>query len=220
MSVLTKKEIINLIDSKQIEFTPALDEYQLQPNSIDLRVGWSFYIPDAWKYNEKGRVAINADYTDYNSTEEYFKLIKLKPGQYFEILPHETIIISTLEKINLVSGNLAGNLYPRSSALRRGLQINTGVVDCKYSGQLTLPVVNNSNHIIKIYPGERICQMQLYTLASVLSDDEATKHGRDAGKYIDSTPYGLEAKADSNEELDLIRAGKLEELKSVYQIKP
>lgn len=218
MPVLTKKEILNLINSKQVEFSPSLDEYQLQPNSIDLRVGWSFYIPDAWKYNDKGRVAINADYTDYNSTEEYFKLIKLKPGQYFEILPHETIIVSTLEKITLLSGNLAGNLYPRSSALRRGLQINTGVVDCRYSGQLTLPVVNNSNHIIKIYPGERICQMQLYTLASELSDDEAKKHGRDDGKYIGSTPYGLEAKADSNEELDLIRAGKLDDLKNQFKI--
>lgn len=217
--VLTKKEMQNLISSGALVFTPELDEYQLQPNSIDLRVGWSFYIPDTWKYNDKGRLAVIADYLDYQNVEEYFKLIKLKPGQFFEILPKETIIISTLEKITLNTGRIAGNLFPRSSALRRGLQINTGVVDCRYSGQLTIPVVNNSNHIIKIYPGERICQLQLFELASELSEEEAKAHGRQTGKYIGSTPYGLEAKIDANEEVDLIKAGKIDELKTQFKLK-
>jgi len=217
--VLTKKELQNLISGGSIVFSPELDEYQLQPNSIDLRVGWSFYIPDTWKYNDKGRLAVIADYLDYQNVEEYFKLIKLKPGQYFEILPKETIIISTLEKITLNSGRLAGNLFPRSSALRRGLQINTGVVDCRYSGQLTIPVVNNSNHIIRIYPGERICQLQLFELASELSEEEAKSHGKQTAKYIGSTPYGLEAKVDANEEVDLIKAGKIEELKNQFKLK-
>jgi dCTP deaminase len=217
--VLTQKELLNLINSGAVTFTPELDEYQLQPNSIDLRVGWSFYIPDTWKYNEKGRVAIIADYLNCQDVEEYFKLIKLKPGQFFEILPKESILISTLEKITLNTGRLAGNLFPRSSALRRGLQINTGVVDCRYSGQLTIPVVNNSNHIIKIYPGERICQLQLFELASELSEEEAKTHGKQAAKYVGSTPYGLEAKIDANEEVDLIRTGQLEELKKQFKIK-
>jgi len=217
--ILTQKELKNLISNGAISFTPELDEYQLQPNSIDLRVGWSFYIPDTWKYNEQGRVAIIADYLNYQNVEEYFKLIKLKPGQTFEILPKETILISTLEKITLNSGRLAGNLYPRSSALRRGLQINTGVVDCRYSGQLTIPVVNNSNHIIRIYPGERICQLQLFELASELTEEEAKMHGHQGAKYLGSTPYGLEAKADSNEEIDLIKAGNLEQLKNQFKIK-
>lgn len=213
MAILTKKEILNLMENGGLEFTPSLDKYQIQPNSVDLRVGWSFYIPDTWKLNEKGRIAIIADYLDYQNVEEYFKLIKLKPGQCFEILPKETIIISTLEKIVLNSGRIAGNLFPRSSALRRGLQINTGVVDARYNGQLTIPVVNNSNHIIKIYPGERICQLQLFELSSELNETEAKMHGAQEGKYIGSTPYGLEAKVDANEEVDLIKTGQIDELK-------
>ncbi|KKR06803.1 MAG: Deoxycytidine triphosphate deaminase [Parcubacteria group bacterium GW2011_GWC2_39_14] len=217
--ILTKKELQNLMTSGALAFTPELDEYQLQPNSIDLRVGWSFYIPDTWKFDERGRTAVIADYLNYQNVEEYFKLIKLKPGQFFEILPKETIIISTLEKITLNSGRLAGNLFPRSSALRRGLQINTGVVDCRYSGQLTIPVVNNSNHIIKIYPGERICQLQLFELASELTVEEAKAHGKQSAKYEGSTPYGLEAKVDANEEVDLIKAGKIDELKTQFKLK-
>lgn len=217
--ILTKKELQNLIISGSLIFAPELDEYQLQPNSIDLRVGWSFYIPDTWKFDDRGRTAVIADYLNYQNVEEYFKLIKLKPGQVFEILPKETIIISTLEKITLNSGRIAGNLYPRSSALRRGLQINTGVVDCRYSGQLTIPVVNNSNHIIKIYPGERICQLQLFELTSELSIEEAKAHGKQSAKYEGSTPYGLEAKVDANEEVDLIKAGKIDELKNQFKLK-
>jgi dCTP deaminase len=218
MSILTKKEVLNLIENGGLSFTPELDEYQLQPNSIDLRTGWSFYVPDTWKYNEKGRVAIIADYLDGKNTEEYFKLIKLKPGQFFEILPKESILISTLEKITLSSGRIAGNIYPRSSALRRGLQINTGLVDCRYNGQLTIPVVNNSNHVIKIYPGERLCQLQLFELSSELNEEDAKQHGRQEAKYVGSTPYGLEAKVDANEEVELIKTGDLEKLKQEFKI--
>ncbi|MBU1132360.1 dCTP deaminase [Patescibacteria group bacterium] len=219
MSVLSKKEILERIKNKQIVFTPDLDEYQLQPASIDLRIGWSFYIPHTWHYNEKGRVAINADYLDYQNTEEYFKLIKLKPGQFFEILPEEFILISTLEKITLNCGDLTGNLYPRSSALRRGLQVATGLVDCRYNGQLTIPLVNYSRHIIKLFPGERICQLQLMKMETELSEEEAKQHGAQSAKYVGSTPYGLEAKADSTAEIDFIKSGKISELKEQHGIK-
>ena len=83
MSILTKKEIVERINNNQIAFSPSLDAYQIQPNSIDLRVGWTFYIPETWKYNEEGRVAVRPNYLEYQKTEEYFKMIRLKPGQFF-----------------------------------------------------------------------------------------------------------------------------------------
>ncbi len=218
MSILTKKQILERLKNQQISFSPELDEYQLSPNSIDLRVGWSFYVPHSWKMSDKGRVAVNADYLNYQNTEEYLKLIKLSPGQYFEILPKEFILISTLEKITLNCGDVAGMLLPRSSALRRGLQIETGMIDCRYNGQLTIPVVNNSYHIIKIYPGERICQMQLYKLDGELNEEDAKKHGKQEAKYVGSTPYSLEARHDADEEIDLLKAGKINELKDQFRI--
>ncbi len=218
MAILTKKKILEKIKQKQINFEPALDKHQISPNSIDLRAGWNFYIPHTWKYTAKGRVAVTADYTDYQNFEEYFKLIKLKPGQYFEILPQEFILISTLEKIILNSGNLSGLLLPRSSALRRGIQIETGMIDCGYNGQLTIPVVNNSHHIIKIYPGERLCQTQFFELTDDLSEKEAKMHGVQEAKYVGSTPYSLEAKTDSGDELDLLKSGKLDELKNNFSL--
>lgn len=218
MSVLTKKEILERIANGQITFTPNLDAYQIQPNSVDLRVGWTFYIPETWKYTEEGRIAVRANYLDYQKPEEYFKMIRLKPGQFFEMLPSEFVIISTLENINLNCGDINATLHPRSSIIRRGLQIQTGLVDCRYQGQLVIPVFNTSNQIMKVFPGERFCQLQITELSSNLDEVAAKKHGVDDGKYINSTPYGLEAKADPHNEIDLIKAGKLDELKEKFKV--
>jgi len=216
--LLEKKSVLQLLQQNKISFEPGLDGFQLQPNSIDLRLGYSFYIPVSWKINEKGRVAMSADYLDYNAPQEQLQLLKLKPGQYFEILPHEFIIISTLEKVNLNADDIAGNLQPRSTALRRGLQITGGTVDVHYSGHLTIPLVNTTNHILRLYPGERICQLQLFKLTGPLSPEEASKHGLHAAKYSEATPYGLEAKSDSQEEIDLIKSGNIDKLKTEFQI--
>lgn len=218
MSVLTRKQFLSYIKEKKIEFEPALDQFQIQPNSIDLRVGWSFYVPKTWEYNEKGRVALNINYLDRTEKKESYKIIRLKEGQYFEILPGEFIIISTLEKIKLNSGNLMAVLLPRSSTTRRGLFVESGIIDACYNGYLVLPVINNTrDQIIKIYPGERICQLIFHKLETNLTEEEAHIHGVARAKYLSATPYGLEARGDSEQEIEFIKKGKIKELKSKYK---
>ena len=171
--ILNSHDIKDEISKGLIAFAPALDGFQVQPNSIDLRVGWSFYIPETWEYTDAGRVAIRADYLDIQKNKHYFKLIKLKPGQYFEILPNEFIIISTLEKLSLNAPDVAAMLAPRSSVIRRGLSIQGGVVDAYFEGHMTIPVMNNSNHSIILYPGERFVQLVLHKLTAGLTKEEA-----------------------------------------------
>lgn len=219
MATLTKKEILKLIKEKKIEFDPSIDQFQLQPNSVDLRIGWNFYIPKVWEYNGKGRVALNVDYLEYNAKKELYKIIRLKEGQYFEILPGEFVIISTLEKIKLNTGNIMAMLFARSSFIRRGLNVESGTVDSRYQGYLMLPVTNNTrDQIIRIYPGERICQLVFLKLASDLTEEEAQTHGVARAKYLASTPYGLEARSDSEEELKNIRTGNIKKLKEKFKI--
>jgi deoxycytidine triphosphate deaminase len=219
MSILTKKEITKLIKENKIEFEPMLDRFQVQPNSIDLRVGWNFYIPKTWEYNEKGRVAVNVDSLSTEVKKDLYKIIRLTEGQYFEILPGEFIIVSTLEKIKLNSGNLMGIIFARSSTIRRGLIIESGTIDARYDGYLMLPVMNNTrDQIIRIYPGERICQIVMHKLNSELSQEDASIHGVAKAKYLSSTPYGLEARSDSEEEISFIREGKLKELKEEFKV--
>lgn len=219
MTTLSKLDILQTLKEEKIKFSPNLDQYQIQPNSIDLRLGTTFYIPKTWDYTEKGRSAVTIDYLDYQDKKDNFKILNLKPGQYFEILSNESIIASTLEKIELKADNIMAVMYARSSIIRRGLIIESGIVDVGYSGYLMIPIVNNTNgQIIRIYPGERLCQLVLHTLASPVSSEEAQKHGVSPAKYENSTPYSLESRSDSLSELDLIKSGRLEELKEKYRI--
>ena len=214
--VLNKNQIREAIAAGKLVFEPGLDGFQLQPNSIDLRVGWSFYVPQTWEMTQDGRVALRADYFDTEANKEYFKLVKLKPGQYFEVLSHEFILISTLEKITLVGGDLSCALHARSSLLRRGLTIGGVIVDTFYIGQLTIPIINNANHTVRLYPGERIIQLVVHQSPTALEKAEAEKHGLTDGKYVRSTPYGLEARSDSIDEIGLIKTGKIDELKQKF----
>lgn len=220
MAILTKKEILEHLKGGKIVFNPTLDKYQIQPHSVDLRLGYSFYVPKKWKLSAKGCVAINFDYLNSeNNPEDNFDLIKLKPGQYFELLPKEFIIASSLEKITLKDEKLMANLDTRSSLLRRGLNIASGIIDVRYQGTLTFPIVNNTGtQIIKLYPGERICYLTFATLESPVSEEEAKRHGLTGAKYLESTPYGLESRIDSEEEINLIKRGEIEKLKEQFKI--
>lgn len=218
MAIITRKELKEKIQNGDLIIEPNVDAFQLQPSAIDLRLGWSFYIPEAWECTDQGRVAIRADYVDSATKKNYFKLIKLKPGQFFELLPHEFVIISTLEKITIAADNLIGMLQPRSSTLRRGVLLEGGKVDTKYNGHLIIPITNVTNHIVKLYPGERLCQLVIQELNSPLSPEEAMQHGSQLAKYQDATPYGLAYRSDSKEETDLILQGKIDELKNQHKI--
>lgn len=216
---LSKPEIIKSIQEEKIKFDPGLDKFQIQPHSIDLRLGWNFYIPKNWTINDSGRVGVIIDYLDPKPQKENFDLIKLKPGQYFEILPKEFIIASTMEKVIINDDKLMAMMYPRSSFTRKGLFIASGIVDVKYNGYLALSVLNNTEtQIIKLYPGERVCQLVFHYLSSALSTEEAIKHGMSDSKYLKAAPYSLEPKSDNQEEIDLIRLGRIEELKERFKL--
>lgn len=217
--LLNKNELLKNIQDGKIAFVPGLDGFQLQPNSIDLRLGWSFYVPKTTEMSAGGRIGVSADYLEYEQPKEYYQLVKLSPGQSFEIQPKEFVIISTLEKVTFSDGTLAAMMYPRSSIMRRGLIIEGGVVDAFYSGHLTIPVFNSTTHVIKLFPGERVCQLVVHQLSSELTKADAQKHGMGDAKYMDATPYGLEAKSDSKDEVDYIKSGKLDELKTKFSLR-
>lgn len=211
--ILTRNEIKQLIADEKLIFEPALDKYQDQPHAVDLRLGTTFYLPRIWKTSDKGREVLTVDVT--RCTADNYEKIDLEPGQFFELAPGESVIASTLEKVSLRSDDIMGVLYPRSSVNRRGLSVDlTGIVDAHYSGHLMIPILNKTtSQIIRIYPGERICQIVLQRLASGLQKEDAQRHGAQGAKYEGSTSAGLTSKCDAEEELALIRTGKLDALK-------
>jgi dCTP deaminase len=211
--ILTRHEISAAIAGGKLEFSPTLDAFQNQPHAVDLRLGTVFYLPKIWKLTDEGREVLNVDVTE--SAGDNFEKIEIKPGQYFELAPGESIIASTLEKVSLKSDNLMGILYPRSSINRRGLSVDlTGIVDAHYCGHLMIPILNKtSSQVIRIYPGERICQIVFQTLASDIVKEDAKRHGKCDAKYDGSSADNLASRKDTDEEMDLIRKGDFESLK-------
>ncbi len=220
MAVLIKTDIVKAIKENRLSFEPMIDGFQLQPHAVDLRLGQSFYIPRPWQLTARGREAINVDPLEHLNDVDAFEIIEINPGQYFEILPQEFVICSTMESIAINDLSLMAVLYPRSSINRRGLSVNlSGIIDTGYSGKLMIPIQNNTtNQIIKMYPGERVCQIVFEELTSAVTKETAMQHGLSAAKYDKANDMSLKSKQDKQEETHLIHSGKLATLKSQFPI--
>ncbi len=218
MSILTKHELIDAIEQKQISFDPMIDTFQLQPHAVDLRLGYKFLIPKNWTVDDTGRHAINISIDDVEQHREQFEEVILKPGQFFELLPNEFVIGTSLESIEINAPNLMAILFPRTSTNRRGIDLSlSGIIDNGYKGHLIFPMKNEAgNQVIRIYPGERVCQVIFEELTSPLTVAEADMHGMSASKYTnsDSGMYKL----DKDEERQHLVAGTLSEMKEKFSL--
>ena len=219
MSVLTRKDLLSSIASGDIRFTPDIDAFQLQPHAIDLRLGYKFLIPRNWMVDEKGRHAIKVAIDDEETHREQFDEIQLQPGQYFDLLPNEFVIATSLERIEINAMDLMAVLFPRTSTNRRGIDLSlSGIIDTGYKGHLIFPMKNEAgNQVVRVYPGERVCQVIFQKLTQPLTPEEANLHGMSAAKYTNSGSQNF--KLDKDEERQLLVKGRLDELKQQFCIK-
>jgi dCTP deaminase len=209
MSVLTKNDILARVKEGSLTFSPNLDTFQVRAHAVDLRLGYTFLLPKSSRITPKGREAIRlVDPLKDAYTADYFDVIELEEGQYFELLPGEHVSVSSLETIKLPPDIMAV-LYPRSSVSRRGLAVDlTGIVDAGYEGQLMIPIRNNTpSQVIRVYPGERFCQVVFEALTAPVVTMQSRYHKRDIAEG---------AMRDKNVESKLIEKGKIRELKTKH----
>lgn len=216
MAIITKKQIIERIQKGDIVFKPGLDEFQLQAHAVDLRLGFTFLVPKIWQLTEKGREAVNIDHFA-KTRPQYFDTIELEKGQYFDLLPGEHILVSTLESIK-VPNDLMAVLYPRSSVNRKGLSVDlTGIIDSGYEGQLAVPVRNNTKaQTVRLYPGERFCQVVFDRLDEEVEIVESRYHKKDIIEGFIRN-HGNKTEKD-DEEIMMLERGEVKELKEKYRI--
>ena len=82
-----------------------------------------------------------------------------------------------------------------------------------------IPIMNNTrDQVIRIYPGERICQVVFQTISPEVTRKEAVQHGLAAAKYHDHGENFVSSKADRPDENEFIRTGKVDELKKCFKI--
>lgn len=217
MAIIIKREIVDLVRNGELIFTPELDELQLRPHAVDLRLGFTFRIPQIVTDKEKGRAATIIDhYSLKNGQFAYYKELTLTPGQYFDILPGEAIMGFSLEEIDMKSPMIMGVVYPRSSVNRRGLAVDlTGIVDAGYKGHLMFPIRNNTSmQVIRIYPGERICQIVFEKLDQPVPDGYQGRYVKKGRKKV-AALYQPEKEL---KEVKLIKSGNVKEVKQKFPI--
>lgn len=164
--ILNEMEIMErLVDEKEekrIIIRPLIDPAsQINPSSVDLRLGTDFKILKTSKFTH---IEPEEDVKKIKEKIfEYIEEIHLKPMDYIVLHPFEFVLGSTLEYIRLPD-DIAARLEGRSSWGRIGLQIHStaGFVDPGYSGTLTFELENIGKSPLKLYPGIRIAQISFY----------------------------------------------------------
>lgn len=214
MAILTREEILDYVNRGGIGFKPNLDEFQLQAHSVDLRLGFTFLIPKSWHMTKAGREALHMDYYA-KDRPEYFDIIELEQGQYFDLLPNEHVLVSSLETIK-VPADLMAVMYPRSSTNRKGISVDlTGIVDSGYEGQLVIPIKNNTiSQTVRLYPGERFCQIVFEKLTGETKARQSRYHKKDIIEGVDVGSVAKEKLIENK----LIQKGQIRDLKAKYKV--
>ena len=173
--ILSDQDLAARLARGDIAITPAPDpQTQLQPASIDLRLGFDFQT-----FNATQRALI--DPADPESFEQLTQLVRLGEGERFIVHPGEFILATTLERVT-VPDDLVARLEGRSSIGRLGIVIHStaGYIDPGFSGAITLEVSNLGRIAVALYPGMRICQIAFEQMSTPVSVNYAA---RKSAKY-------------------------------------
>lgn len=142
--ILSDKTLISLMEEGSLVIEP-LERGQVQPASIDIRLGSTFSIVED---TPAGIVTLEKPIT--------YKEIK---AERYLLLPGQFVLATTMEYINLPN-DLTAFVEGRSSLGRIGLFIqNAGWVDPGFSGEITLELYNANRCAIELQAGRRVGQL-------------------------------------------------------------
>jgi dCTP deaminase len=155
VTALSDGTIRRLVEDGRIRIDP-WDPSQIQPASVDLRLGDSFRV-----FHNHRTTAIDLREPPANLTEE----VVVSDDDPFVIHPGEFCLGRTLEWVELPEDVLA-RVEGKSSLGRLGLIVHAtaGFVDPGWKGTLTLEFNNLTRVPIKLYPGLSIAQLSFMAL--------------------------------------------------------
>ena len=190
MTILSDKHIKKFIKEGKIMIDPLIDpERQIQPSSVDLRIGNEF----------KGFKIVKTPVIDLKDPEDidsYMESIHVEDKEAFIIHPNEFTLATTLETVK-VPDNLVARVEGRSSMGRLGItmHVTAGFIDPGFEGKITLEISNIGKMPVALYPGQRACQIVFETMTS--RAEKPYGHPDRDSKYMGQTkPEGSRIKQD------------------------
>lgn len=142
--ILSDKTILKMMDEGTLKISP-IEEGQVQPASVDIRLGNTFSIVED---SPSGIITL----------ENEIKYKTITTDTYI-LLPNQFVLATTMEYFDLPN-DLTAFVEGRSSLGRMGLFIqNAGWVDPGFKGEITLELYNANRCAIELNAGRRVGQL-------------------------------------------------------------
>jgi dCTP deaminase len=142
--ILSDVTLREKLDSGELVVEP-LEDYLIQPASIDLRLGNHF-------------LKVDENAFDIIRLDDPIKYVEMEMDEII-IPPFSFLLATTMEYVKLPQ-DLTAFVEGRSSIGRIGLFVeNAGWVDPGFEGELTLELFNANRQPIRLVAGRRICQL-------------------------------------------------------------
>jgi len=161
--ILSDRDLKRFIQIGRIKIDP-ISEDTIRENGADLRIGTTFA-----RLRRTDKV-----FNENEKIEDFYEIVN---SNEIVIQPHEHILMTTLENIEL-SNNVIGFVNLRSTYARLGLFIPPTIVDAGFKGQLTIEIVG-SEFPIKLESGQRFLHL---IFARTLSPVERPYNGKYQGQ--------------------------------------
>lgn len=141
--ILSDHTIKSMLGSGELRIDP-LDPRQIEPASVDLRLGDTFLTPKS-----TSGICSMSEPPEYEAvTADEF------------VIPTRGFVLATTMEVISLPDTLTAFVEGRSSVGRLGLFIqNAGWVDPGFEGAITLELYNANNAPMRIEAGRRICQL-------------------------------------------------------------
>jgi len=139
--ILSDADILRALDSGRIDVEPSPDASQIQPASLDVRLGAELY----------------------NCTEDAV----ISRQDHHTLAPNTRYLGHTHETVSLPD-DVAAQLTGRSTIGRLGVIVHktAGWIDPGFSGNVTLELYNHADRAVPLDVGQRVAQLVFFELSS------------------------------------------------------
>jgi dCTP deaminase len=159
--ILSDRDIVARLAQGDLEIGPLSDAaLQIQPASVDLRLGRDFLVYHAARID-------CLDPREPSGIADAMDRVSIEGDRAFILHPGEFALGTTEERVKMPA-DLVGVVDGRSSIGRLAVVVHAtaGFIDPGFAGQITLELSNIGAIPVKLYPGMRIAQIVLHEMRS------------------------------------------------------
>ncbi|WP_255197332.1 dCTP deaminase [Halorarius litoreus] len=178
--ILSDADIVRRLEEGDLVVDPLDDpDIQIQPASIDLRLGREFL-----EFQHANIACIHPN--DEREVSEYVDLTEVPEGGEYILHPGDFVLGTTKERVE-IPDDLIAHVEGRSSLGRLAIVVHAtaGLCDPGYQGQITLELSNLGRAPVALSPGMRISQLTFTELKTPADrpygEERGSKYQNQAG---------------------------------------